>query len=377
VHVHHTSGFAAGALRAIHDMGRPLLLTLHDYWLLCPRGQMWRNDGRRCERIELEACAACLKATWPQLMPSGSGEQRGVLGETLGDDVSAVRARLAHALEMLALPQRIFSPSAAARDVFEAAGVPSGRIEVLENGVDALELAQRVQRARTQLPARGQQVRIGVLGSAQPSKGVLEFARAALSLDDSELFIEVHGQLGDYHGDPSYALALRALAAENSRLLLCGSYAHEDLARVLAGLDAVAVPSRWNEVYGLGAREARAAGLYVFASDTGGLAECKDREGVELLPAEDASAWRKALEPFAKACRAPGAARVFAARTALRTTRAAALELERHYVDLVREQLGREPALCFEPGEERPREVQSDGDPGGGALSRWWRRLRG
>jgi glycosyltransferase involved in cell wall biosynthesis len=64
---------------------------------------------------------------------------------------------------------------------------------------------------------------------------------------------------------------------------------------LLAQLDLVAVPSLWEEVHGLDAREARRAGLPVFASDLGGLAA----PGLHLLPAGDGPAWKAALLRFA------------------------------------------------------------------------------
>jgi len=377
VHVHHASGFGAAALRAVHDMGRPLLLSLHDYWMLCPRGQMWRNDGVLCEEPQAAVCGACLRATWPQLMPSGGGEPRGAAGEPLSDDAAAAQSRLRHALAMLELPQRLFTPSSAARAVFERAGVPRGRIQVIGNGVEAEALAARVAALRAGLAPRGKQLRIGVLGSVQPSKGVLEFARAALALGDAELFIEVHGELADYHGDPSTARALRELAAREPRLELRGAFAHADLARVLAGLDAVAVPSLWNEVHGSSAREARAAGLPVFVSDRGGLVEWDSREGVEVLPAQDPAAWSAALQRFAKAARAAGPQRERAPGPGLRSARQLALELESHYVELVREQLGREPRLVFEPGSEARRGAAAAAAPKPAAATNWWRRILG
>ncbi|HTF90495.1 MAG TPA: glycosyltransferase [Planctomycetota bacterium] len=378
VHVHHASGFASGLLAAISDMGRPLVVTLHDYWFLCPRGQMLRNDGAVCESPEAEACGACLLATWPHLMPSGSGEARDAEGRTIATDAQAASARTQHALEMLALPARVFAPSVAAQRVFERSGVPSGRIQLLENGVDAAGIAARVEALRSAQVRQDGEIRIGVLGSAQPSKGVLELARAVLSLDLPGVVVEVHGGLSQYHGDSSYAGALRELAASDPRLRLREEYPHADLASVLARLDAVAVPSLWNEVFGLSAREARAAGLFVFASDRGGLAGLRGDPGVRLLPPEDTEAWKVAIAEFVRAWRLAGSRRAWPAPSNPRTVHQLALELEQHYVDLVRTQLGREPQLAFEPGSDRPRVRASDGSrvavtqpkPRG-----WWQRL--
>ncbi|MEO6708758.1 MAG: glycosyltransferase [Planctomycetota bacterium] len=378
VHVHHASGFASGVLAAISDMGRPLVVTLHDYWFLCPRGQMLRNDAAVCEEPQAEACAACLLATWPHLMPSGSGEARDTEGRALEGDAQAAAARTQHGLEMLALPARLFAPSVAARAVFERSGIPSGRILLLENGVDAGEIAARVEVERRALARQDGELRIGVLGSAQPSKGVLELARAALSLDLPGLVIEVHGRLAEYHGDSSYSDALRKLAASDPRLRLQGEYAHADLARVLARLDAVAVPSLWNEVFGLSAREARAAELFVFASERAGLEGLRGDPGARLLPSGDSMAWKTAIAEFERAWRAPGSRRTWPAPLNLRTVHQLALELEQHYVDLVRTQLGREPLLAFEPGSDRIRASASAAPPAAQTPPTprgWWQRL--
>ncbi len=369
VHVHHASGFGAGMLQAIHEMGRPLLLTLHDYWMLCPRGQMLRNDGAVCASALAQTCAACLAATWPHLMPSERGEQRGPGGEALTSDEQAAAARTAHALSMLNLPARLFAPSAAARDVFERNGVPAGRIAVLPNGVEVEGLAAAVAAARRATAPKDDRRRVAVLGSVQPSKGVLEFARAALSLNDSRLVIEIHGALGDYHGDSSYGMRLRELATAHPQLELHGEYAHVDLARILARVDLVCVPSRWHEVFGLTAREARAAGLPVFVSDRGGLADLRADPGVRLLAAEDATAWRNALEQFMTE---PAGQLVLG--PAPKSAHALALELESHYVELVRTQLGREPRLLFQAGTDVP-VSRLESEPPASKKGPWWRRM--
>ncbi len=77
VHVHHLAGFGAGALRAIAALGRPLVVTLHDYWLLCPREQMCSASGELCAQPLASVCGPCLARTWPQLLPSKGADRRG------------------------------------------------------------------------------------------------------------------------------------------------------------------------------------------------------------------------------------------------------------------------------------------------------------
>jgi len=288
VHVHHLTGFGTGVLQAPAARGLPVVLTLHDAWLVCPRGQRLDARGSWCARIEFERCGPCQRATWPALGRDG-------------DAVGAAQRRSALARADLELVEHFVAPSQAVRREFEALGWSPERLCVIENGVDAAGIAAAVERARAARPAGAGdgRVHLGVLGTVQPSKGQLELARALLAAGVPGLVLDVHGALADYHGDASYAEALAELAQLDPRLRLHGAFAPSALPEVLAGLDALAVPSRWDEPYGLVAREGRAAGLFVLASARGGLRELAPRH-VRFVASDDGAAWVAALrEVFA------------------------------------------------------------------------------
>ena len=251
LHVQHATGFGLGVLRAASRAGVPQVMTLHDYWPLCPRGQMMRPDRGVCARAAAATCGPCLAHTWPHLMPS-----KGEGGDPAADATVAQR-RTRFALECLALPARLLTPSAAARDVYLAAGVGADRIEVCENGVETTALAAEVAQHRAAARRGEDGVRLGVLGAVLPSKGTVELAKAFLEADVPGLTLEVHGQLPGYHGDESYVDELRDLAERDARITIHGPYDYAYLGEILAGLDGVAAPSRWAEVYGLtaGARD--------------------------------------------------------------------------------------------------------------------------
>lgn len=296
VHAHHLSGLGLDSLEVIDDLHRPLVVSLHDYWSLCPRGQMQDFEGRICPAPAADACARCGTATWQHLR--ADREQTG--------------RRTSRALSLLRRADRLLVPSGAAREVFVRAGLERLRISVCENGIESQTLRARTQLARADLP-RGR--RLGVLGSVQPSKGVLELAHAVCLADVRGLRLAVHGPLEDYHGDASYLNALERLAGQDPRVVLHGRYEPRDLPRVLATLDAVAVPSRWEEVYGLGAREARAVGLPVLAARRGGLALLADDPGVTLVEGDELSAWVAALRAFSFARTEPAPVRTLLGMT--------------------------------------------------------------
>ena len=198
VHAHHLSGLGLDSLEVIDKLHRPLVVSLHDYWSLCPRGQMLNVERRVCPAPAADVCAQCAVATWHHLRADREDTGR----------------RTSRALSLLRRADRILVPSGAAREVFVRAGLERSRVSVCENGVESQTLRARTQLARADLP-RGR--RLGVLGSVQPSKGVLELAHAVCLSDVRGLRLAVHGPLEDYHGDASYLNALERLAGPGSR----------------------------------------------------------------------------------------------------------------------------------------------------------------
>ncbi len=378
VHVHHLTGFGLSVLKSLRALELPLVMTLHDYWPLCPRGQMLQSQGQISEVADPETCAKCLIETWPHLMPSVHGEKRGPEGEEVSDDTDAARLRTEYALRALGEAHRLFTPSSASRAVYVRAGIAEDAIDVVENGIDVDELSMAVRRLRA--VREGEQpvdeVRLGILGTVLPSKGALELARAFQASRVPDLTLEIHGDMPSYHGDNSYLEALEAMAAADKRIRIHGPYTHDRLPEILAGLDGVAAPSRWCEVYGLTVREARAAGLPVLVSDAGALAAVADggKAGV-VVASEDHEGWIAALREFAN-YRSRASWRKH--KTMPRTSRDMMLQLEKAYVEVVKQVRGEEPALEHPAGVDDPesrgraqREAKAQG-----LLSRFFGRQR-
>ena len=278
VHVHHLSGWGALALEELHANGVPFLVTLHDDWLVCPRGQRWHVEHRPCAVARPEECASCLGRSHAEL----------------GADVSGLSARIARASSALQQALHVQAPSETLATAHQSAGIEVP-IEVVPLGIDGATLAARVEALRHPR-VQGASMRLGYLGSVQPSKGVVELAEALHATHRKDLVLEVHGPRAAYHGDPRTVERLEALAVRDERIRLHPAFVPEQLPALLAALDAVAVPSLWEEGFGLVAREARAVGLPVLATARGGLRELAPDPGVTWLQAEEPATWGAALE---------------------------------------------------------------------------------
>ena len=270
-HIHHLTGWGYGLVRVLSARA-PVVLTLHDYWTVCPRGQLWNVSGERCPGPDVERCTACLSRTWPHLSVDSAEEVEAT------SDAARVAALFEGRADAFGSASALLAPSEPARRILAQAGVPTGDLSVFSLGVDCEGLKTEVERRRAERSTAKGRV-VGVLGSVQPTKGVLELARAVLECGVSDLTLRIHGPLSPFHGDSTYVDEVQALADAHEEIEVCGPYDPEDLPEVLASLDAVAAPSLWEEGFGLSVREAAAVGLPVLVSDAGGLPEIVEIDG--------------------------------------------------------------------------------------------------
>lgn len=281
-HVHHLTGMGVDSVAVLAEAGLPVVLTLHDYWLFCPRGQMFHRDERLCATAEPGQCGACLQATFPWWFDEVSREAK-------------VRALHERARGVLAQAAALVVPSPRAIEPFVALGVDRNRFQVVENGVDTEALAG------LPLPAAGPgPLRIGYFGTVMPSKGLHVLLDAVLGLPSGLVTLDIHGNAVPYHGDTSYLLRCLQRLRPGAGVRYHGPYGLDELPRLYGSIDVLAAPALWQEAYGLTVREALAAGRPVLVSRIGGLQDAVT-DGVQgcLLPPGDVAAWRAALERLA------------------------------------------------------------------------------
>lgn len=282
-HVHHLTGMGTDSVAVLADAGIPVALTLHDYWLFCPRGQMFHKDEQLCSTAEPGRCGACLQATFPWWLTEAN---RTAHVATLHERARAVLAR-ARALVV---------PSARAIEPFVALGVPRERFQVVENGVDTTALNH------LPLPAAGPgPLRLGYFGTVMPSKGLHVLLDAVLELPPGLVTLDIHGNAVPYHGDQTYLLRCLQRLRPGAGVRYHGPYGLDQLPQLYGSIDVLAAPALWQEAYGLTVREALAAGRPVLVSRIGGLQDAvADGAQGYVLPPGDVPAWRAAIERLAR-----------------------------------------------------------------------------
>ena len=166
----------------------------------------------------------------------------------------------------------------------------AGRLRVIGHGVTPLPVPgdAELRRRRLGLPPGGFVLSIATL---EPRKGLDVLVRAMALPAAGAAHLAVVGPAGWGGVDIASSAAAAGLSPERVHAL--GRLDDADLAAVLAGAGAVAVPSR-SEGFGLPALEAMAAGVPVIVSDAPALVELVAGAGV-VVPREEPAALAAAI----------------------------------------------------------------------------------
>jgi len=296
LHLH--SGYLTGGavLGEARTRRVPTVVTLHDYWFICPRVTLQHPDGSPCTGPESATkCAWCLGSTRRRVrVPArllgarGRATVAGVLEREPVAGWTGWRARLSDIttrrtalLSALESADRVLSPSCFLLEMLASAGVPRERMRLHRHGAEP----RRAVGPRTD---GGPRLRIGFLGQIAAHKGVHVLIEAVRSCSDRSIELVIHG---DLTRDPAYVARLRTLAGDDPRVVLAGTLDHAGLDDFFARIDILAVPSIWYENSPMVIHEARMAGLPVLTSNFGGMAElvADGQDGV-LVPPGDVAA---------------------------------------------------------------------------------------
>lgn len=282
VHVTSMYTLSTRAVQVAKEMGLPVVFTMSDFWLICPRHTLMRFGGEICDgQVSELTCQDCLMSETrvyrlaqrviPQdVLLKGVGQVLnhpqiatrlpGVRG--WGMDVARRRRVILEAVEQI---DCILAPSHYTRDIVLATGLALPRTEISNYGNDLSWLSEY------QLRTPDGSVHIGYLGQVTPIKGVHLLIEAFRTCDfkkSAQLFI-----YGGSDETSEYMRTLREIAGDDSRIHFKGGYQRDQLPQILGNLDMTVVPSIWPEVAGLVVQESFAARLPVLASNLGGLPE--------------------------------------------------------------------------------------------------------
>jgi glycosyltransferase involved in cell wall biosynthesis len=277
VHVQHLVTLSVDILNRLQEKRIPVVATLHDYWYFCHRITLTLPDGTTCPgpRDGLR-CGGCGKTAYNHFP--------GIFLQP-GQAVAAVR-RNRRLIQALNLCHRIYAPSHHLLARYRAQGLDPNLMRHWPYGMDK---PRSVERKRTGPPV------FGFIGQLAEHKGVHVMIDALSKLNGTSVKMRIHGD-----GDPVYLDRLQK-SADGLPVEFAGRFEHSQLGSILRELDALVVPSLWEENSPLVIHEASAHGIPVIASSIGGLAEMVDeRRGGLLFPTGDSDGLGRIMQELAE-----------------------------------------------------------------------------
>lgn len=223
----------------------PVILTLTDFWLMCPRGIAITQGGVLCEGSNdgLRCTRECYEGKfWNDIIPERF-HQTWIVFNYAAAVVSAT-----HFLKMM----------------FENKGY-SHTIHIIRFGKDYKNIRKNV---RTY--TKDSQITIGYLSSLSPHKGAHLLLDAFMQVNPKNIRIKIYG---DTSSDPDYFAILKKISKEHPQIEFCGKYDYEEMSGILENMDMIAVPSLWWENSPLVLLRSLAHTVPAIVSDLGGLTE--------------------------------------------------------------------------------------------------------
>ncbi|MGE5411841.1 MAG: glycosyltransferase, partial [Clostridiales bacterium] len=246
-HFHHTKGMPYSLIPSARKLGLKVCLTLHDFWLMCPRIHLLKEDNQICSGPKtVKQCAECLASNY------GNVENKTEKLEAI------VSSRLNNIRNIFKEIDYISSPSEFLASKFHEYGFAEGNIHVSELGLSLPE-----GKIRKGIPDT---LTFGYIGAIVPVKNVLMLAEAFMKAKTSSRLV-IWG-----NGIESEIVKLKKLIAGCDNILYKGAYSPDQIGNILSGIDTVIIPSKL-ETYCFTVREALNFKVPVLASNRGGIPE--------------------------------------------------------------------------------------------------------
>jgi len=302
VHFQHLFRLSTGMVGEAKKRNIPVLLTLADYWLLCPAIIMLKPEDAVCQGPEEgRACAGCPHAfglfgtdqagSWFQRsLESWLGYAHRLKRELppwLVDFLKTALGRkddLARKLELINHRRQemkkvvdqlslLISPSRFLMEMMlRNQAAPREKIIFSDYGFETGGFSKKEQTGKE--PNRP--LTFGFIGTLVRHKGLKVLLQARRLMPAENIALKIFGELRDF---PGFVREMKKLAGKDQRIQWMGGIEHDQVSRAHAQIDVLVVPSIWYENSPLTIHEAFLSGTPVLASDLGGMRELLSEGG--------------------------------------------------------------------------------------------------
>jgi glycosyltransferase involved in cell wall biosynthesis len=283
VHINSCYLLSVSTIAATKRHSLPLIVTLHDFWFVCPRITLLKPTGALCTVPENVAeCAWCLatekrRFRWPEMMSRGAAgaiARRWLVSSPVANllgiqpDANVIACRRKLLMDALKQADVLLSPSEFLRSIFIEQGVDPAKVLYSRLGLDTSHWITPSVSAE----GASEDLRIGYIGQLSPHKGVHLLVEAfnRLRFSGRRARLRIYGGLNAF---PAYTRSLRRAARGNPSIEFAGRFDNCRVAEILRETDVVVAPSIWYENSPIAIMEALTTGTPVVTANLGGMPE--------------------------------------------------------------------------------------------------------
>lgn len=289
VHIQNQIFLSIGIIGKIKEKNIPLVFTLHDYWLMCPRWHLFRKNNKPCEEAVYgkfnQGCIGCLE----EMINLRKGNVRMYMiskilffpfilkalkrmwffyihiASNSNSNINKLKDREFKIRSLLDMVDIFLAPSEFIRNRFIEFGLPKEKIEIFRFGFNN-NLFLNHQKFSAD------RIRFAFIGTLLPAKGLHTLINAFNRIDTKKADLKIYAKLRTYAGFEDYLPNLKKIV-KNRNIKFMDEFDHTDIARIFHEIDILVVPSLWYENSPLVIQEAFLFRTPVLASDIGGIPE--------------------------------------------------------------------------------------------------------
>ena len=267
VHFGHLNHLSFNLPSITHKLDIPSIYTLHDFWLMCPRGRfILRNSDEPLKLCDSQADRKCAVQCYSGYF---TGDENFAATDVLYWQ-NWIANRMIHTRKIIEYIDHFIAPSKYIMQRFiREFNLPEHKISYLDYGFNLERFAGRKREKEDDFV-------FGYIGTHTPEKGIDLLLNAFANVDKhilSKIRLRIWG------ANTSETNALKAITKRFNRQVFdkiewMGSYGNKYIVdEVFNKVDTIVVPSIWGENSPLVIHEAQQVKVPVITSDYGGMAE--------------------------------------------------------------------------------------------------------
>lgn len=263
-HIQHLNHLSLGIVPIIKSFKIPIVYTLHDFWLMCPRGQFLQSNSdsepwKLCDGQEDSKCAKICFRRYQTGSPESSIDQ--IYWTNWVHQRMDVVRKIVDSVDLFISPSKTVMDSFRTYFPFAA-----NKVIYLDYGFKRDTLTGRDR-------SREGNIVFGYIGTHIPAKGVDYLIKAFGKLDGNAV-LRIWGRERSEFTTPLRSISEDVVKEKGNIIQWMGEFDSKRMVEeVFNRVDCLVVPSIWLENSPLVIHEAQQAGVPVITANTGGMAE--------------------------------------------------------------------------------------------------------